>query len=217
MKILVVDDHVIVREGVVRLLGAIDGAELVEAETTHEALIRFRKERPDVVVLDINLRDGSGLELLRRLRADDPGARVVIFSMYSDVVYATSARRAGALGYVSKSATSDQLLIAVRRAAKGDSYVDTAIAGEIALTAFSPSEHVHQLTNRELEILRLLADGKSLSDIADTLGVAYKTVANTCTRIKEKLGVDRTADLIRFAIENRHVKVMDTQPLPEAK
>lgn len=210
MKILVVDDHVIVREGVVRLLAAIDDAQMIEAETTLDALIRFRKERPDVVVLDINLRDGSGLELLRRLKADDPGARVVIFSMYSDVVYATSARRAGALGYVSKSVSSDQLLLAVRRAAKGDSYVDTAIAGEIALTAFSPAEHVHQLTNRELEILRLLADGKSLSDIADTLGVAYKTVANTCTRIKEKLGVDRTADLIRFAIENRHVRVMDS-------
>lgn len=208
MRILIVDDHVIVREGIGRLLAALDPVEIVEAETTHQAMALFRKLRPDVVVLDINLRDGSGLELLRRMRQEDPRARVVIFSMYSDVVYATSARRAGALGYVSKSASSDQLLLAVRRAARGDTYVDTAIAGEIALTAMSPAEHTNQLSNREVEILRMLADGKSLSDIADTLGVAYKTVANTCTRIKEKLGVDRTADLIRFAIENRHLRAV---------
>ncbi|WP_181707255.1 response regulator [Chthonobacter rhizosphaerae] len=210
MKILIVDDHVIVRDGVIRLLSAIDGAVMREAATVPDALALFRSDRPDVVVLDINLKGGSGLELLRRIRAEDPSARVVIFSMYSDVVYATSARRAGALGYVSKSATSDQLLVAVLRASRGEAYVDTAIAGEIAETAFSPAEHVTQLSNRELEILSMLADGKSLSDIADTLGVAYKTVANTCTRIKEKLGVERTADLIRFAVENRHIRVVGT-------
>jgi len=208
MKVLVVDDHVIVREGVARLLAAIDRVEIREAETTQEALTVFRREKPDVVVLDINLKGGSGLELLRRLRSEDPDTRVVIFSMYSDVVYATSARRAGAIGYVSKSATSDQLLTAVRRAARGETYVDTGIAEEMALSAFSPQEPSSQLTARELEILRMLADGRSLSDIADTLGVAYKTVANTCTRIKEKLGVERTADLIRFAIENQHIRVL---------
>lgn len=215
MKVLVVDDHVIVREGVARLLAAIDRVEIREAETTQDALAAFRRERPDVVVLDINLKGGSGLELLRRLRSEDPDTRVVIFSMYSDVVYATSARRAGAIGYVSKSATSDQLLTAVRRAARGETYVDTGIAEEMALSAFSPQEPSSQLTARELEILRMLADGRSLSDIADTLGVAYKTVANTCTRIKEKLGVERTADLIRFAIENQHIRVLgQTRDVP---
>ncbi len=212
MKILVVDDHVIVREGVSRLLAAIERVEIVEAETTQDALAVFRREKPDVVVLDINLKGGSGLELLRRFRIEDPDTHVVIFSMYSDVVYATSARRAGAIGYVSKSASSDQLLTAVRRAARGESYVDTEIASELALTAFAPQEPASQLTPRELEILRMLADGQSLSDIADRLGVAYKTVANTCTRIKEKLGVDRTADLIRFAIENQHIRVLGNGP-----
>ncbi|WP_181703675.1 response regulator [Chthonobacter albigriseus] len=208
MKILIVDDHVIVREGVSRLLAELPGAIIREAENAADAMTIFRTEPPDVIVLDINLKGNSGLEFLRKIKAEDPAVRVVIFSMYSDVVYATSARRAGALGYVSKSAASDQLLMAVKRAARGETYVDSAIASELALTAFSPQENVNHLSNRELEILSLLADGKSLSDIADALGVAYKTVANTCTRIKEKLGVDRTADLIRFAVENRHMRTV---------
>ncbi|WP_181701996.1 response regulator transcription factor [Chthonobacter albigriseus] len=205
MKVLIVDDHVIVREGVGRLLAELDGIEYIEAEGLQEGLALFRKSKPDVVVLDINLREGSGLELLRRFMIEDPAAKVVVFSMYSDVVYATSARRAGALGYVSKSATSDQLVTAIRRAARGEPYVDSAIAGEIAVAAFSTAELIadSQLTNRELEILRMLADGRSMLDIGNALGIAYKTVANTCTRIKAKVGVDRTADLIRFALENR--------------
>lgn len=213
MKILIVDDHVIVREGVIRLLSEIDGARIEEADNPQAALAAFRKSRPDVVVLDINLKGGSGLELLRRFKIEDTGAKVVIFSMYSDVVYATSARRAGALGFVSKSASSDQLLTAVRRAAQGVSYVDTAMANELAVTAFSNQSQINQLTNRELEILRMLAEGKSLAAIGEAMGVAYKTIANTCTRIKEKIGAERTADLILFALENRHTKITDVDLL----
>lgn len=211
MKILVVDDHVIVREGVARLLAVIPETEVIEAATAEKAIELFRQEMPDVIVLDINLKGDSGLELLRTFKAEDADVRVVVFSMYSDMVYATSARRAGALGYVSKSATSDHLLLAVERAARGQSYVDATIAAEIAESAYSPLDQAGQLSNRELEVLRHLADGKSLADIADALGVAYKTVANTCTRIKEKLGVERTADLIRFAVENRHIRMMPEQ------
>ena len=110
MKILVVDDHAVVREGVRRLLLAIEGVEIIEAETAHEALSLFKRETPDIVVLDINLKNSSGIELLRRFRIENASARVVIFSMYSDVAYATSARRAGAIGYVSKSAPAAELL-----------------------------------------------------------------------------------------------------------
>jgi two-component system invasion response regulator UvrY len=120
--------------------------------------------------------------------------------MYSDLVYATSARREGALGYVSKSAPSDELLLAIRKAAKGEPYVDTETLRDLGA---APSPAARKLSTRELEILHMLGDGKSLSDIADGLGVAYKTIANTSTRIKEKLGVERTSDLIRLAIETR--------------
>jgi len=205
MRILVVDDHAVVRQGVVRLLQTIPGSTFAEAETPDDAYAAWAGERPDVTVLDINLRGGSGLEVLRRIRAEDDRARVVVFSMYTDVVYATSARRAGAIGYVSKSAPADQLLTAVRKAARGESFVDEELAAEIAaVRGEADGDPVRALSRREIEVLRLVGDGESLADIAETLGIAYKTVANTMTRVKEKLGMDRTGDLIRFAVENRH-------------
>ncbi|KQT47505.1 LuxR family transcriptional regulator [Aureimonas sp. Leaf454] len=206
MRVLVVDDHVIVREGVRRLLAVLPADAVYEAETPFEALAAFRRERPDVVVLDINLKGGSGLEVIRRLRADDPDARIVVFSMYSDLVYAHSAQRAGALGYVSKSAPSDELILAIRKAMKGEAHVDAETSGGDAAEAPAPAR---KLSTRELEILHMLGEGQSLSDIAEGLGVAYKTIANTSTRIKEKLGVERTSDLIRFAVETRGGRLID--------
>lgn len=203
MKILVVDDHTVMRQGILRLLGAIPGAVVEEAGTAREAMLAARRNRPDVLVLDINLKESSGLELLKRMRLEWPGLKVVMFSMYAEVVYAMTARRLGALGFVSKSAEAEELVKAVRLAHRGEEYVDRETAATIAATPLLPGDAAGSLSNREIEVLRLLADGKSLTGIADTLGVAYKTVANQCTRIKEKLGLDRTADLIRFALENR--------------
>jgi two-component system invasion response regulator UvrY len=207
MNILLVDDHAVMRQGVLRLLAAIPGARFREAETPDEAHALYRESRPDVTVLDINLRAGSGLDLLRKIRGEDPGARVVIFSMYTDVVYANSARRAGAIGYVSKSAPADQLLTAVKKAYRGESFVDSDLAAELEAADRPDADPLRDLSRREIEVLRLLGDGKGLADIAEALGIAYKTVANTCTRVKEKLGMERTGDLIRFAVENRHNKL----------
>jgi two-component system, NarL family, invasion response regulator UvrY len=123
-----------------------------------------------------------------------------VFSMYSDLVYATSARREGALGYVSKSAPSDELLSAIRRALRGETYVDCVTAATQENAAINVAA---RLSTRELEILHMLGEGQSLNDIASGLGVAYKTIANSSTRIKEKLGLERTSDLIRFAVETR--------------
>lgn len=204
MKILVVDDHAVVRQGVVRLLQAIPNSEFREAETPDDGYESWAAEKPDVTVLDINLRGGSGLELLRRIRAADERANIVIFSMYTDAVYANSARRAGAIGYVSKSAPAGELLTAVRNAARGEPFVDSLLAGEIAAGEKQERETVRALSRREIEVLRRLGDGEGLNEIAEGLGIAYKTVANTLTRVKEKLGIERTGDLIRFAVENRH-------------
>jgi two-component system invasion response regulator UvrY len=202
MKILIVDDHTVVRDGVRRLVEVLPDTEIAEAESPSEALAAFRRFRPDVVVLDINLKNGSGLDALRRLRADDPKARVVVFSMYSDIVYAVSAQRDGALGYVSKSAPSDELLVAIEKAYDGETYVDSETAAMMADHQASGGG-ARELSRRELQILHMLGEGKSLADIADGLGVAYKTIANTSTRMKEKLGVERTSDLVRFAIETK--------------
>ena len=199
-KVLIVDDHMVVRDGVRRLIAPLQPEAIAEAETPRDALDAFRRMRPDIVILDINLRGGSGLEVLRRLHADDAKARIVVFSMYSDLVYATSARREGALGYVSKSAPSDELLTAIRRALRGETYVDCVTAATQENAAINVAA---RLSTRELEILHMLGEGQSLNDIASGLGVAYKTIANSSTRIKEKLGLERTSDLIRFAVETR--------------
>ena len=201
MRILIVDDHTVMRQGIQRLLGAIPDAVIEEAGTAREAVLAARRARPDVVVLDINLKESSGLDLLRRMRLEWPTIRIVMFSMYAEAVYAMTALRLGARGFVSKSAAAEELVKAVRYALRGEIHVDRETADALALVG--SGEAAGTLSNREIEILRLLAEGKSLTDIAGTLGVAYKTVANQCTRIKVKLGLDRTADLIRFALENR--------------
>ncbi len=200
MKILIVDDHAIVREGVRRLLSLLPEAKVSEAENGTHALELFAQESPHVVILDINLDGGSGLEVLRRMRSADSGARVVMFSMHADPAYAHRALAAGALAYISKSAPAEELIEAVRKAAGGRRHVDHQMASQMALSP-AGADPLDSLTNREAEILRLLGEGKSITDIASTFGIAYKTVANTCTRLKEKLGVERTADLIRISVE----------------
>lgn len=203
MKVLIVDDHAVVREGVARLISQIPDAITFEAETSAAALTLLRKEEPDVVVLDINLGGSSGLELLQRIKAQERPAAVVMFSMYCDANYAMRALRAGASGYVSKSASVDELVTAIKKVANGEKYVEQELANDLAFAALDQNDPMQSLTNRETEILRLLGEGKSLTQIASTFGIAYKTVANSCSRLKEKLGLDRTADLIRVSIENR--------------
>lgn len=203
MKVLVVDDHAVVRQGVQRLLSAIPNTAVIEAATAHEALSLARKESPDVVILDINLEGASGLELLRRLRIENPALRILMFSMHAEPIYANRALKAGAYGYVCKSAGSDELLTAVQRVAEGQRYLDSSMAGELVMSSVRAEDPLRKLTNREIEILRMLGEGKSLQGIAEAIGIAYKTVANSCGRIKEKLDLPRTSDLIRFSIENR--------------
>lgn len=203
MKILVVDDHAVVREGIRRLLATISGAEIHEAANAQDALALSRSVVPDVIVLDINLDGSSGLELLRRLKADNVASRIVMFTMHSEPSYAMRALKAGAAGYVSKSAEAGELVTAVKKIASGDRYLDRTMASELVFSAAFTEDPLHKLSNREVEILRLLGEGKSLAEIAATFGIAYKTVANSCSRLKEKLGVERTADLIRLSVERR--------------
>lgn len=203
MKILIIDDHAVMRQGIRRLLDSLEGIEIVEAGTAHEALAMFRKHTPKVTILDINLGESSGLELLQRLRNECKNARIIMFTMHSEQSYALRSIRAGAAGYVGKSAPIDELLTAVKCVLRGEKYLDRDLSKELAFSAINPEDPFEKLTNREVEILRLLGEGKSLSQIAKTFGIAYKTVANTCSRLKSKLGLERTADLIRLSLEER--------------
>jgi DNA-binding NarL/FixJ family response regulator len=198
MKILVVDDHAIVRDGLARLLTAAGLGEIVQAASGREALSQVRAARPDLIILDLNMPGLGGLELLRRL-ARVGGAKILVLTMHAEPLYARRAVEAGAAGYLSKNAAPDEVLAAVRRVLAGGRYIEAEIAQAMALGA--GRDTLEALSPRELEILRLLAGGSSLAEIADALGASYKTIANTCTQIKSKLGVARTADLVRLAIE----------------
>ena len=198
MKILVVDDHAIVRDGLARLFTSAGLGEVTQAASGREALTQARSLRPELIVLDLNLPGLGGLELLRRLVRLGVG-RILVLTMHAEPLYARRALEAGAAGYLSKNAAPDEVLTAVRRVSAGGRYIEAEIAQQMALGAGEQTLDV--LSPRELEILRLLAGGASLAEIADALGASYKTIANTCTQIKSKLGVARTADLVRLAIE----------------
>jgi len=203
MKILIVDDHPVVRSGLRRLLASEAGFDVCEAASGRGALAAFREHRPHLVVLDLGMPGMGGLEVIERLKIEESDVRILVLSMHQETLYATRALQAGALGFVSKSAPVDQLLEAIKRVAAGHSFIEHAIAQELALANVCTHRHpLQELSTRELEILRLLADGRSLREIADTIGISYKTAANTCSQIKAKLHVAHTADLVRIAIQN---------------
>ncbi|MGH7024379.1 MAG: response regulator [Caulobacteraceae bacterium] len=198
MTILLVDDHALVRAGLKRLLATLPHETIVEAANGRDALTLIRQRRPDLVILDLNLPGLGGLELLRRMVRAGAGP-ILVLSMHGEPLYARRALEAGAAGYMTKNASPDELLAAVRRVTAGGRYVEAELAQ--ALAAPPAGAPIDQLTTRELEIMRLLAGGASLAEIAEAVGVGYKTVANNCVQIKSKLGVTRTADLVRMAIE----------------
>ncbi|HLK23695.1 MAG TPA: response regulator transcription factor [Caulobacteraceae bacterium] len=200
MKILLVDDHAIVRDGLKRLLRGLGDVEVAEAADGRQALATARAASIDVVILDLNLPGLGGLELLRRL-ASVSAARILVLSMHAEPLYAARALDAGAAGYVSKNASPEELVAAVQRVASGGRYVEGEIAQALAVRGGALGEPIGQLSAREMEIMRLLGSGASLAEIAAALGVGYKTVANTASQMKLKLGVARTADLVRLAIE----------------
>jgi two-component system, NarL family, invasion response regulator UvrY len=200
VKILLVDDHEIVRSGLRNLLTSALDAQIVEAATGRDALVRLRRDHPDLALLDLNLPGIGGLELLRRMLLEDKAVRIVVLSMHAEPLYAERAMALGARGYLSKNTSAEELLTAVRRVADGGRYIENEIAQALALRTTAPGRDLRDLTERDLEIMRLLAEGMSLAEIADALGIGYKTVANGCSQIKAKLGVTRTSELVRLAM-----------------
>jgi DNA-binding NarL/FixJ family response regulator len=179
---------------------------ILEATDAESGERMYFAERPDVCVLDINLPTVSGFELARRILARAESARIIIFSMNDDPVFAARAINSGAKGYVSKSGDPLDLVEAIHEVGKGGVYLPPAIARSIAFAgpAFAQSP-LSKLTSREIEILRLLSAGKSLSEIAWLVHSSYKTIANTSSIIRQKLGLRSASELVRFAIESRLV------------
>jgi len=203
MRVLIVDDHRIVASGCRALFADDPDIDVVEASDAESGERVFGERRPDICVLDINLPTVSGFELARRLLALNSSARIIIFSMNDDPVFAARAIDVGAKGFVSKTGDPQDLVEAIREVAKGGVYLPAAIAQSIAFAgpAFARSP-LTKLTAREMEILRLLSAGKCLSEIAWLIHSSYKTVANTSSIMRHKLGVRTSAELVRLAIEN---------------
>jgi DNA-binding NarL/FixJ family response regulator len=201
ITVLLVDDHAVVREGYRRLLEKRgDIAVIGEAANATEAHEQFCALAPQVVVMDIALPGVSGIEAMRRMLARQPETRVLIFSMYEDSIFAHRALQAGACGYVTKASAPNVLVEAVHVVARGKKYISADIAQELALrNVAADSAATDGLSAREFEVLRLLVKGFSIRDIARTMGVTPKTVANHQSAIRQKLGADTAVQLLRIA------------------
>lgn len=201
ITVLLVDDHAVVRAGYRRLLEGSAGIEVTgEAADVEAALSLAAVQRPDVVVLDLSMPSGSGLEVLRRLNSQPDAPRVLMFSMYEDPVYAEQSLKAGAQGYLTKAGGPSELVDAVRSVARGETWLDPRIARVLALRGLvAPAPAGSQLSTRETEVLRLLVRGRSLREIAATLGISAKTAANHQSAIRQKLGADSAVKLLQVA------------------
>jgi DNA-binding NarL/FixJ family response regulator len=204
ITVLLVDDHAVVREGYRRLLERSPDVSVVgEAASAAEAYQVFSLVHPDVVVMDISLPDVSGIEGLRRLLLREPRARILAFSIHDEAIFPNRALRAGAAGYVTKASAPDVLVEAVRTVARGESFLSPDIARTLALQGLSGrNSALDALSTREFEIVRLLATGHSVRAIAEKLCLNYKTVANHQSNIRQKLGAQTSAQLVRIASQN---------------
>lgn len=202
-SVLVIDDHPIVLQGCRHMLEDLGVCDVMEASTALSAYRLFLRRRPQVVIIDLALHGNglAGLTLVRRLRAQSPRTPILVFSMHADPVIASRALEAGATGYLLKDTSAADLLDAFDKVRRGLPYISHALATQVALlsTRGKPGT-VAELTPRELQTISLLAEGKAYAQIAEELGVSYKTVANTCSQLKVKLGASNLAELIHRAI-----------------
>ena len=210
IRVILADDHRVVAEGLKRVLEAeFDLVGVVENGL--ELLAKVKEFRPDVIVSDITMPELNGVEALEELKKTDPGVRLVFLTMHHNVTYARRAIEAGALGYVLKHSAMEELIMAVRAAFMGQTFISPAISGEL-LSAMREGDEiemdpVRKLTLRQREILRLLMDGHSAKAIGSRLDISSRTVEFHKYSMMETLGVSSNAELIRFALQNSIDKV----------
>jgi DNA-binding NarL/FixJ family response regulator len=208
IRILIADDHEVVRRGLKDILAEeFDKLRIGEATRANEILDAVRKQEWDVVLLDINLPGRSGLDVLEELRRLFPRLPVVVLSAFPEADYALRAFKLGAAAYLTKQSASDELLVALRKALAGGKYVTTSLAEKLAanLAGEVTSEPHESLSNRELQVLRMIAVGKTIKEIAAELFLSEKTVGTYRTRLSEKMGLGTNVELTRYALQHRLV------------
>ena len=211
-RILIADDHTLVREGLKQILSATPELEVVaEAMDGDQALAHVRSTEFDLALLDMSMPGLSGIDLIKRLKLERPKLRILVLSMHGEQQYAVRAFKAGASGYLSKVSASDQLVAAIRKIAAGGVYISAATAEQLAMGAMdAPGELPHRsLSDREFEVFRLLVAGTSITDIADGLHLSVKTVSTHKARLMQKMGLQNQSELIRYAITH---KLVDADP-----
>ena len=205
IQVLLADDHTLVRAGFSRLLEGIPGIQVVgEASDGRDALEMIETKRPDMVLMDIGMTGLNGLEATARVTRDLPGIRVIILSMHSDKEYVLKALRAGASGYLLKDADINQLEMAIRAVAEGETFLSPSVSRHVISDYIqrvgSESSSREELTPRQREILQLIAEGRSKQEIAQRLDVSVKTVETHRDQMMERLGIHDVAGLVRYAI-----------------
>jgi len=212
IKILVVDDHALIRKGLKQLLE--DCADLQvcgEAASGNEAINRVRAEHYDLLLLDINLPDKHGIEVLKQLKSEQPELKIIVLSMYPEEQYGVRALKAGAMGYLNKQSASDTLITAIRQVVSGKKYISEALAEQLLNNLIGESQELmHQsLSNREYQTLCLMASGKTLTEISEIMTLSPKTVSVYRSRMLAKMGFTNNAEAIHYAIAHHLVESED--------
>jgi two-component system invasion response regulator UvrY len=206
LRVLLVDDHTVVREGLKRLFDPLaDRCTITEAGTGFQALECLRRQTFDLAIVDLSMPGMSGLELTRRIKKEFPTLAVLVLTMHNEDQYAIRALQAGASGYVTKDTAATDLLAAVRKVAEGGAFLSPRLAERMVLqlNGQRPAPNIQTLSNRELDILQRIVNGQRLVDIADTLHLSIKTVSTHKRHIQEKPRLDSTAAMVRFGLEHR--------------
>lgn len=205
-RVLIVDDHPIVRQGLRRLIEQEEDLTVCgEAETTREAKAAIRELKPDVVIVDISLKQGDGIELVKDARAHYPALPLLVLSMHDESIYAERMLSAGANGYIMKQAASDQFLVALRRVLEGGIYVSEVVGNSMIQKfasggAYISANPIDRLSNRELQILHMIGRGLSTRQAAEALNLSVKTVESHRQRIKRKLNLSTGSQLVQYAV-----------------
>jgi len=204
IRVLIADDHKLVRDGLRGILAAASGIEVAaEAANGDEALALVRAQAFDVALLDLSMPGLAGIDLIKRLKIERPQLHILVLSMHGEQQYAARALKAGAAGYLTKDAASEQLVTALRKVAAGGVAISDATAASLLASARDGDGPPHtRLSNREFEVFRLLAAGRTPTEIADQLRLSVKTVSTHKARAQQKLGLTSTAELVRYALEH---------------
>lgn len=205
LRILLADDHAVVRQGVKQILAeAFPQATFGEAQNAHELLERIGNERWDIVVLDLTMPGGNGLEALKQIKHDHPKLPVMILSMFPEDQYAVRTIRAGAAGYLNKESAPEELVQAIRKILQGGEYISASVADELVLHARHEDDQPRYkcLSDREFQVLCLIASGREIKEISAELALSAKTISTYRARLLDKMNLKTNADLTLYAIQN---------------